>query len=112
MNVEKMLYCNSCDSYTNYYLLMLKGDYYNSVVELTSFNNKLVSNEMLASYKKLDFNKDNISDVINSLNINDIDKISLDNFDDLSYSNYILYKTKFIKLNNWIDFYNFIATVI
>jgi len=105
-----MLYQNH---YTNnYYLLMMKGEYYNSVVELTSFNNRLISNELLSSYTKLDFNKNNINNVIESLNIYDFNNIYLDNFDDESYSNYIIYKTKFIKLNNWTDFYNFIASII
>jgi hypothetical protein len=111
MNVENVLYQNTCNNYHSFYLIIIKGDYYNSAVELSTFNNKLISNETLSTYKKLEFNKENIEDVLNIMNVLDRDNISFDNFDVYSY-NYITYKSKLINLNNWVDFYNFATTII
>ena len=108
MNMENVLYQNN---HNDFYLVMVKGDYYNSTVELITFNNKIISNEEMQTYKKLDFNKNNIQDVLLFMNVIDIDKISLDNFDVFTY-NYITYKNKLINLNNWVDFYNFATTLV
>jgi hypothetical protein len=108
MNMDNVLYQNNHD---NFYVVMVKGDYYNSTVELLTFNNKIISNEEMQTYKKLEFNKKNIQYVLLYMNVIDIDKISLENFDVSTY-NYITYKNKLINLNNWVDFYNFAATLV
>jgi len=100
-----MLFHTKINGNHTFYLIMTKGDNFNYVVELSSLNNKILSNEELEKYKKLDFNLNNIKLVLVYTNLIDIDKVNLDNFDISTY-NYITYKSKLIELNNWIDLYN------
>lgn len=100
-----MLFHTKINGNHTFYLIITKGINFNYVVELPTFNNKILSNEQLETYNKLDFNLNNIKYVLVYANIIDIDEIKFDNFDISTY-NYITYKSKLIELNNWIDVYN------
>lgn len=106
MDIQNMLYQNTYEGQDKFYLITIRGDYFNIATELISFSTMIISNELLAKYKKLDFNKKNIRKVLSSINSIDMNKINLDNFDENAY-NYITYDTKLINLNNWADFYDF-----
>jgi len=105
--MEEFLYKNTSNS--NIYFITMYGDYFNYAIDLSSFNNKIISKEELNNYIKIPFNETNIKEILKDLNVSNIKYI---NFDEFSKYNYIYYKTTIIKINNWRDFSNFIATII
>ena len=94
---------------SNYYVITRKAQYNNICVELKTFNNKFISNDDLNNMTAIPFNKENMRkiivtiDVYNQINYND---------DDFDINNYIIYKNKFIQINNWENLLNFIADKI
>ena len=91
----------------NYYLITsIDKDFNYKCVVLNTFNNKIINNVIINNCNKIILNKDNIFKLINDFNL---EYINLDDYDEY---NYINYKSRKIKINNWNDFYNFIASII
>ncbi len=98
--------------YTNgssYYVLTEKAEYFNICVEIGTFKSKFISNTDLKKFTSIPFNKTNMKMIIEKFDI--LKEINYDDkeFDD---NNYIIYKTKIIRINNWINLLNFIADKI
>lgn len=94
----------------NYYLITMKeNDVYNICVDLKTFNNKIITNDVIDKCQKIQLNKNNIYNILNDLNYIDLSYIDLKDYNNY---NYLIYKSQTIKINNWIDFFNFIATLI
>lgn len=85
------------------YLISSYGTYYNIIMEIGKTNNQLLSNEILATYKELQFNKDNIFNIINQ-----IIPISYDDIRDIGNNQFILAFTDLIIVNSWLDIHNYL----
>jgi hypothetical protein len=83
----------------NYYLITNKGNYYNIALEYMTFKNKLICNEELSSFKLIEFNQENIKELLKDY------KIDFKDFDDF---NYILFNNNLYKFNNWMDVFKFL----
>jgi len=72
----------------NYYLIINKAIYYNIAIQFETFNNLLISNEILSNSIYIEFNKENLNNFIKKFNtlINN-DKIDI--------------------FNNWLEVFNY-----
>ena len=72
----------------NYYLIINKALYYNIAIQFETFNNLLISNEILSNSIYIEFNKENLNNFIKKFNtlINN-DKIDI--------------------FNNWLEVFNY-----
>lgn len=72
----------------NYYLIINKATYYNIAIQFETFNNLLISNEILSNSIYIEFNKENLNNFIKKINtlINN-DKIDI--------------------FNNWLEVFNY-----
>jgi len=107
--MDNILYNNISNG--NYYLITMKGDFYSFVINISSpsSNTSIISNDDIKNYKEIYLNENTLYNVINDLNIVNINNINFKNFKNY---NYIYYNFKIIIINNWMDLYNFILTII
>lgn len=52
-----------------YYLIINKAINYNIAVDITTFSNILISNEVLSKFNLIDFNEENLKEILIYLNI-------------------------------------------
>ena len=52
---------------SNYYVIINKGDYNNIGVEFKTFNQKFINNDDLRNYLLMDFNEENLKDVLKEI---------------------------------------------
>lgn len=93
---------------SNYYVIINKGDYNNIGVEFKTFNQKFINNDDLRSYLLMDFNEENLKEVLKELfkGSNNFENMNFDNFD---LCRNIIFSNNIYKLNNWLDVLNFSA---
>jgi len=103
--MENILYKNMSSG--AFYIVINKGRAFNVCIDIKSNNQKFIDNDTLDSYFKIELNKDMIIMVLKELAIND----SNISFSDFSDFNFISYKSNLIKIQSWIDLYNFIITI-
>lgn len=88
----------------NYYIISSSGTYYNVVTEIGKTNTHIMSKDLMANFKELQFTKNNIYDIINRLI-----PLSYDDIRDIGNNQYILvFATDWIGVNSWLDIHNYL----
>jgi len=104
--MEDILYRNIIND--SFYLIIMKGTEWHNCIEIKhKFNNKFINNEELFKCDKLYLNQSSILKIINHLDLYD-PYTNISNYND---SFYLYYKSKIIKINKWIDLFEFIYTL-
>ncbi len=87
-----------------YYLIIMRGTYFNTAIELGKTNQEIISNELLASYHEIPFTIDDISNILIKfknlaypINITYIDN-----------NRYLININRCFIVNNWLDIHNYI----
>lgn len=106
--MENILYKNNSSGY--FYLITSKGTEWNVCIEFKNrFNNKFIVDDELNKYDKLHLSENSIIKFFTETGINEIIDFNINDYGDFVF---IHYKTKLIKINTWLDLFNFIATII
>lgn len=97
----------------NYFLISSsgRGCSFSIALQLGSFNKRIISNDYLDSednFVSLTLNSEAIGLIFKSFGVSS-DLINVDDFDNY---NYVRFKGQIVRIGNWNDFANFIATLI
>jgi len=85
-----------------YYIIINNAISYNIGLEIKTSNKIFISNELLSNYLLIEFNEENLNNVLDDLNINRKNP----------NCNNILFNNKIYKFNNWIDVFNYYTETI
>jgi hypothetical protein len=88
--MEYPLYFNNNNN--NYFIIINQAVNYNLVLEFETFNKLLISNEILSNSTYIEFNDENLKQLLNEFNI--------------------LYNTNIkYRFNNWLDVFEFYKNI-
>lgn len=95
-------------STSNYYLVIEHGTSFNYVIDFRNYTTKMIGNDDLATFEKLELTYDNLKKVLKDINKQSF--VNIDDFNDsYTYNQVIYYKDKPFYVNNWRDVLNIIS---
>jgi hypothetical protein len=96
--------------YTNndkYYLIIMRGSYFNTVIELGKSNQEIISNEILSTFRELPFTIEEISNILIKFK-NLSTPIHTDYITNIDNNRFLININRFYIVNNWLDVHNYI----
>jgi hypothetical protein len=77
-----------------YFLIINKALNYSIAIEFDTFNNILISNDIISNSFLIEFNEENLKNLLN-----------------IDYDNFIINNNKICRFNNWLDVFNYYKNI-
>jgi hypothetical protein len=77
-----------------YFLIINKALNYSIAIDFDTFNNILISNDIISNSVLIEFNEENLKKILN-----------------IDYDNFIINNNKICRFNNWLDVFNYYKNI-
>jgi len=96
--------------YTNdekYYIVTIRGTYFNTAIEFGKTNQEIISNEFLSTCREIPFTLEEISNIL-IIYKNLPTPINKDYITYIDNNSYLININRYYIVNNWLDVHNYI----